>query len=126
MDHVVLVSERQRRGDLAGDADRVLDRELLLALEPVAQRLALHVRHHEIEQSVGVARVVEREDVGMLEPGDRLDLMEEPVAADEHRDLGSQDLDRDRPAVPQVLGKANDRAAALPQHPLDGVAFGQD
>ena len=35
----------ERVGDLAGDAERVVDRELLVALEPVAERLALHERH---------------------------------------------------------------------------------
>jgi hypothetical protein len=55
-----LVREVERAGHAAGDLDRILDAELLLAIQAVAQRLALDERHHVIEEGVGFARVVQR------------------------------------------------------------------
>ena len=40
----------QRGGDLPHDADRLVDRELLLAGEPLPQRLARDVGHDVVEQ----------------------------------------------------------------------------
>ena len=45
MDHAVLVRVLQGIGYFAGDTQRVVDGELLLAREPVAQRFAFHVWH---------------------------------------------------------------------------------
>ena len=51
VDDVVPVGVVERAGDLRRDAHRVVDRELLLPLESVAQRLALDERHHVVEDS---------------------------------------------------------------------------
>ena len=51
--HAVLVGVAQRRGDVAGDAHGVVDRELPLARQAVAQRLALDVGHDVEQQVVG-------------------------------------------------------------------------
>ncbi len=123
VDDAVLVREGERRRDVPRDADRVVHRQLFVALEQVAQRFALHVGHDEVEESVRLAGVVQRQDVGMLETGDRFDLVEEPVPADDRRNAGAQHLDGDRAAVAQVLRQAHDRAAALPEDALDRVAL---
>ena len=57
----------QRVGDLAGDAHRVVDRQLPLALEPRAQRLARDERHDVVQERVGLARVEQRQDVRVLQ-----------------------------------------------------------
>ena len=44
--------------EIARDLERVLERQLLLAVEPVAQRLALDVRHDVVEKPVYFARVM--------------------------------------------------------------------
>ena len=64
----------QGRGHVARDLERVLQRQLPLALEPLAQRFALDVGHDVVEQIPGLAGIVERHDVGMIEPGGDLDL----------------------------------------------------
>ena len=79
----------ERAGDLGGDAHRVGNRELLLAVQPVAQRLALHVRHHIEEEAVGLARVVQRKDMRMLQIRRDLDLGEKPVGADHRCQFGA-------------------------------------
>jgi hypothetical protein len=55
MDHTVAVRVIERVGDLGRDAHRLLDAELRLAIELGAQRLALDVGHHVIEEAVGGA-----------------------------------------------------------------------
>ncbi len=78
------VSVVERARDLDGDAHRVGDGELPLAGEPVPQRLTLDVGHDVEDRSPGLAGVVERQDVGMLEIGGGLDLAQEAFGAD-HR-----------------------------------------
>ena len=78
-----------------------------LAGQPLAQRLALDVRHHVVEQAVDVARVVQRQDVRMVQPGGDVDLAEEPLPADRGGDLGVEDLDRDAAVVLLVLGQVD-------------------
>ena len=105
VDHAVPVRVVERVGDLARDPHRVVDRELLLAVEPVAERLALDERHDVVEEAVGLARVEQREDVRMLQIGGELDLGEEPLGAEHRGELGVQHLERDVAVVPQVSAR---------------------
>ena len=50
-------------GDLDGEAYRFVHRQELLAIEPVAQRLHLHVRHHTENLAICLVGVVARQDV---------------------------------------------------------------
>ena len=72
----------QRLGHLAGEPDRVLDRQLDLALQPVAQALALDVRHRVPEPPCRLARVEHGQDVRVLQPGGGLDLAQESLGAE--------------------------------------------
>jgi hypothetical protein len=47
----------ERIGDLAQDPQRLVDRQLAVAHESDAQRAALHVRHHVIQELAGFAGV---------------------------------------------------------------------
>ena len=49
MYHVVLVGVVQRLGDVAGDLDRLADRQLLFPRDPMAKRLALDVGHDVVQ-----------------------------------------------------------------------------
>ena len=57
MDDAAPVGVVERGGDFRREADGVVDGQLLLAGEPVAQRLALDERHHVVQEAVGLARV---------------------------------------------------------------------
>ena len=103
----------------------VVERELPLPSEPLPERLALGERHHVVEQAAGLSRVVEREDVGMLQRRGDLDLAEEPLAAEHRRQLGLEQLDRDPPAVLQVLGEEHDRHPAVAELPLHAVPIAE-
>ncbi len=124
MDHAVRVRVVEGRGGVPSDADRLLDWKQLLAVEPLAQGFALHVRHHVEEEPIRLARVVQREDVGVIQLGDDLDLAEKPVGSDGGCQLGPEDLHRDLAVVLHVVGQIDRRHAAAPELPLDSVAAG--
>ena len=115
----------ERARDLGGDPHRVGDGELLLAIQPVPEALALDERHHVVGRALHLARVDEPEDVRMLQRGDRPDLAHEPVGPDHRGQLGAQDLDRDLAVVLEIVGEVDRGHAALAQLPLDAVAVGE-
>ena len=55
VDHAVLVGIVKRVRDLARDAQRVVQRELLLAQQPGPQRFTVDVGHREPELPIGLA-----------------------------------------------------------------------
>jgi len=69
----------QRGRHFAGDPQCILERQLLLPRQPLAQRLALDVRHDVVKEARGLARIVKRQDVWVGKGGDGLDLAEEPL-----------------------------------------------
>jgi len=56
----------ERVGDSDRDAHRLVDRELLLTLEPMPQALAFDVRHDVVQQPARFAGIEQRQQVGML------------------------------------------------------------
>src|SRR5882724_11919878 len=66
MHHAMRVRVGKRIRDLDEDLHRIVDWELAVSREPVAQRLALDVRHDVIEETACFARVQQRQDVGVL------------------------------------------------------------
>jgi hypothetical protein len=68
---------------------------------------------------------VDREDVGMLEPGGEVDLPAEPLGAERRPRLGAENLEGDRPVVLQVVGEIDGRHPATAELPLDGIAPGE-
>jgi hypothetical protein len=74
-------------------------------------RLAVDQRHDIVEDVVGFAGVVNRQDVRVLEAGGELDLPQEPVATHPGRAVGAQHLDRNPPSVPAV-GRREDASHA--------------
>ena len=88
--HARAVRVRER----LGAASRVIrsasaTRQPALALEPLAERLAADVRHGEPEPAVVLARIVDRADVGVLEPRGRRDLAAEALGVHAEADLAA-------------------------------------
>jgi hypothetical protein len=81
MDDSASVCICQPSGNLARDPEGFVERESFLSIEPVAKGLTVHVRHHVIQGSVHLARVVERKDVGMLQSRRRLYLPQKTLGA---------------------------------------------
>jgi hypothetical protein len=122
---MVPVGVIERVGDLAGNAQGVGNRELVLPPEPLAQRLALDERHDVIQEAVGDAGVEEREDMRVLEVGGGPDLRQEPFGTEDRGQLGSEHLDGDLAVVLAVVGEIYGGHPALPELALDLVAVGQ-
>jgi hypothetical protein len=117
----VAVGVTEGVGDFARDADGLVDGQLVLAVQPLPQRFALHERHDVVEESRRLARVVERKDVGVGQVGGDPDLLEEPLGAQNGGQLGSQHLDGHLAGMPAVLGQVDRGHASATQLPLDAV-----
>jgi hypothetical protein len=119
------VGVTQRVGHLTRNLQGVGDGQLPLAVEPLAQRLALDIRHDVVDQAVHLVGVVERQDVRVVQPSGDLDLVQEPGGADFLGQVGPQDLDRDVTVVLEIVGEKDARHTALAQLALEAVPGGQ-
>ena len=124
VDDVAAVSVAQRVRDLSRDAECILQRELLFAIESAAEGLAFDKRHDVVEYPVGFPGVVEWEDVRMTETGGGLDLAQEPFWAERSGDLWLEDFDGDLPMMLEVLGQVDRGHSAATELALDGIAIG--
>jgi hypothetical protein len=61
----------------------------------------------------------------MLQPGGGPDLQEESLRSQRGGELGAQDLEGDRPIVPEVVGEVDRGHPAASELTLDAVAIGQ-
>ncbi len=125
VDDAVAMRVIQRRADFGGDAHGIRDGELLLSRQAIAERLALDERHDVVRRAVDLAGIDQPQDVGVLQVGDGLDLTQEPLGADDGRELGAQHLDGDLAVVLEVVGEVDGGHAALAELALDRVAVGQ-
>ena len=66
MHDVMAVRIGQRVGDLARDLKGIIERQLRLPLQPLAEGFAFHERHHIKQQAVHDPRIVNRKNVGVL------------------------------------------------------------
>ena len=93
VDHAVAVGVVQRVGHLAGDP-HARPRPASCLSRPSRSRRLSPSTNGMVNQSrpVGVARVVAREDVRVLQAGGELDLAQEPLGAERGRELGCSTL----------------------------------
>ena len=74
VDDAVAVGLGERVGDVAENPHRVADGQLARLGQLVAQRQAVDVRHDVEKQAIGLTRVVQRQDMGMLQGSSRRTL----------------------------------------------------
>src|SRR5688572_15273804 len=103
MDHAVGMRVLQRACDLGCDADRGRYRELLLPLETIAERLAIDERHHVEDGACYLSRVMQRQNVRMLEIRGRPDLRQKASGTDDGGELRLQNFERDLAVVTHVV-----------------------
>jgi hypothetical protein len=125
VDDALPVGIRERRRRPARDPDRLEDREGAVPGEPLAQRFPRDPRHHVIEDPVGVAGVVEREDVRMGEARGGADLEEEPLRPEGRGEPRPEHLERDAAVMAEVVREVHRGRAAAAELALDRVPPGQ-
>src|SRR4029077_2261618 len=93
--------------------------------ESGTERFAVDVRHDIVELAAGFARVMERKDEWVPEPGQEADLPRESLHTDGGRELLAQDLDGHRAIVPAILRQVDGRHSAPAQFAYNGIALGE-
>lgn len=111
--------------DLAGDAQRVVDRKLFLSFKAASERLALHVRHGVPEEPIGITGIEEWQDVRMGQSGSRFHLPMEAHGTELVGELGLQDLEGDQAMMPEVSSQKYDGHTAMPQLAPERVSTGE-
>ena len=121
MDDALLVGRRQPARDLGADLDGLAHGQGA-ARHALAQRLAFEQLRHDVGRALVVTRVVDRQDVGMVELARGAGLLleaAEPVGVG--REGGGQDLDRHVARQARVAGAVDLAHSARAQESRDLV-----
>ena len=89
------------------------------------ERLPVHVGHDIEEATTRLSRIQQRQDVRMLEPGRRPDLLKKAFPAQCGGDVIPDDLDRDPPLMPDVMRQIDARHPSGAERPLEPVSIVQ-
>ena len=119
------VCVRQRARDVAQNADALGDGQCRRGAQSRAERFALHERHREIRNAVGVTSRQQRNDVRLAQRRGELDLAREPVEAHARGHVAREHLDHDITPEPVLAREEDLRHAAAAEFPLDGVAVAE-
>ena len=120
MDDVAAVRFVERIGNLRGDVDGFRNRHRA-ARDPVRQHFAFDVLHGDEEQVAMLDELVGDRDVRRSQHGGRARLAQQPgTAVGIALAIGVEELQRDLPAEPRVLGDVDLARAARPE-PLVNV-----
>ncbi len=129
VDDAVAVRVVERQRDLAAEPYRFVARQSAVPLQPLAQRFAGRERRHEVDErglllagETHFPGVVQRKNVRVREARRDLDLALETRAVDGSRDTGVDGLDRNLPAVAQVIGEVDGPHPAAPDLTDDAIA----
>ncbi len=123
MNEAPLVGRVQRAGHLSPDAKDSRGGQPVVLSRQRLQVRPVDVAHRDVENSLGVARVVDRDDVRVQQRGGRSRLADEPFA--EALVLGQlrrEQLEGDHVPEPQVLGAIHHAHAATTADALDPVS----
>ncbi len=124
MDDSLLVRELQRVAELRHDRHRLLRRQMP-DLEHPAEVRAVHVLHEEVVPPLHLPEIINRDDVGMVQPSQRPRLADEPllkarIAIDARR----KDFERDQPIEPAMACLVHHPHSAAP-HQFDDFELGE-
>jgi hypothetical protein len=125
MDDAAPVRVVQRVRQLRDQAHGALGGERRPRPQPAPERSPGDERHDVEELPIGLAAVEEGEDRRVLQPCRRADLAEETLAADPLGHLRLQELDRNVPAVLDVLRQVDGGHAARPNRAHQPIPVGE-
>src|ERR671914_787444 len=120
-DSCMRVVERAR--DLVDDPQDVDDRELLAFPKPLAERRAVDERHYVVAVTAGQPRVVQGDEVRVLEPRRNADFTLEAIVELRRGAVLTDDLDRHHAVMAHVAGGEHLSHAARADLSLDEIAL---
>lgn len=82
MHHAMAMRVVEGVRDISADPRGRVDRQSTFLTETVAQRLATHYRHHEVQDAIGLAGIVQRQHVRMGQARRQSNLLRETVVLD--------------------------------------------
>jgi hypothetical protein len=95
MNYPIAVSVIEGGSDLAPDGDSLREGNALLNLKALPQSLTFDERHHIVQKSFRLARVMEWNNVRVIQTRCRLYFVEKAVGAHGRRNLAMQNLHGD-------------------------------
>ncbi len=122
--HIVAMGVVQCCGDRPRDRQNVVDRDLLLAVQTLPERLPFDEGHDIVEEAAGRTRIEERQDVRVLELRCNLDLAEKPLGTNDGGQLRAEHLERHLAMMFEVLGEVYDCHSAAAQFAAKPVPIG--
>src|SRR5436190_3422256 len=126
MDDAMAVRVVQGAGDRRRYAERFSYRQLLLAVEALAKRFPLDVRHDIEERPVRRLTGVEQgQQIRVLQVRRDSDLGEEALDAHHRRELGVENLERHQAIVLEIAREVDGGHAARADLAFDGVTIGE-
>ena len=110
----------ERARHLPEYVERAVRRESALVRDQRLQIDALDVAHRDVEHALGLTRLEDRHDAGVVEPGGRPPLLLEALAVERVvRELGCEHFEGDLAPVAELLRDVDDAHAAAAEHALD-------
>ena len=120
MHNAVVVRKLEGAGDIAEYPHGFMERGRPL-IHSLAQIEPFDEGHAIVWQGAGGSSAQDRNDVGLLEPGDKFDLAREALDVERHGELRHQDLDDDISAQRLVARQENERHSPATQLTPDCV-----
>src|SRR5437763_204853 len=130
MDHTDAVGGVQTAADLLRDLDRLFRRELLFLLDQAAQIMAFHELHGDELQAIGVAQVVDPNDILVSDlMGEYQFLLETIENGGVSRQFRSNHFERDHAihfAIPRPVNRAHAPFAEKLENLVASPEYGAD
>src|SRR5262249_51249968 len=114
VDHLGVVRVAQCVRHFACYLDGVADRKLALPEQTQPQGLAFDVRHHVVDQTAGLIRVVKGENVGMMETGGDLNFVQEAGGSNLGGQIGAKHFEGDFSLVLEIVSEKDRRHPPCP------------
>jgi hypothetical protein len=113
-------------GDFRRYLERLIDGQRTFGLDPLGNRRTIHEGHHIIWEPIYLARVEDGQDVRVLQRCRDSYLAREALAADDAREVGAQQLERDPVSMSKIACKVDCRHSTTPKLTLDCIAAVDD